>query len=111
MNDWQLGAEKLEHLLDLARTAETDFEKAAVFAAAKALESMFDADTDERLGAQQLNTYAMEKVASACWFIMAIVGYDITNGHDADRLAVFAMGDISTLKRVLRDGSDNGVAQ
>lgn len=103
MNDWELGAEKLKHLLDLAQSAETDFERAAVFAATAALEKMFDADTDERMGDRQLDGYAMEKVGNACWCIRAIVGYDIDNGHDARQLAVFALGDISTLNGVLRD--------
>ena len=103
MNDWELGAEKLKHLLDLAQSAETDFERASVFSAAAALEKMFDADTDERMGNRQFDGYAMEKVSSACWCIRAIVGYDIDNGHNARQLAVFALGDISILNKVIRD--------
>nr|WP_321239327.1 hypothetical protein [uncultured Tolumonas sp.] len=98
MNDPILCAKKLEDLIDLARQAESAFEKAAVFAATQSLADAFFADED------QFNSYALEKVEQARLHICASIGYDITNGHDEQQHRAWALGAIHTLQDVLSKG-------
>jgi hypothetical protein len=95
MNDPILMAEKLEQLAYLARDAESEYEKAAVFAAAIAIASAFEADEES------FSDYALENVERARRSISAAVGYDITNGHDRTQHVVFALGAAGNLKSVL----------
>lgn len=95
MNDPILYAKKLEELVDLARKADTAFEKAAVFAATQSLANAFFADED------QFKAYVLEKVEQARWHICASIGYDITNGHDEQQHRSWALGAVNTLHDVL----------
>lgn len=98
MTDPILLAEKLEQLASIARDAKTDFEKAAVFAAASAIAQKFEADEDN------FSSYVLENVQKARWGISAAVGYDVTNGHDTTHHVVSALGAAGTLKDVLKRG-------
>lgn len=91
MNDPLLLAEKLTSLATLAGDATTEFEKAAVFAAAEAIAAAFEKVK------QQVGGYAAEKVEEARWHICAAVGYDATNGHDRDQHVVWAIGASKSL--------------
>ena len=95
MNDPILYAKKFEELLGLSRQAETAFEKAAIFAATQSLANAFFEEEESFDG------YALEKVEQARWHICASIGYDTTNGHDAQQHRSWALGAINTLQDVL----------
>jgi len=94
MNDPKLAAQKFQDLVDLAKDATTDFEKAAVFAAAQALASLFDADEED----SSYDPYVLEKVEGVRWHISASLGYDVTNGHSASQHLSWARGDANSLR-------------
>jgi hypothetical protein len=102
MNDTTLLATKLAELIELAREANTGFEKAAVFAAAKAIQTQFDEEEDS------FDSYTLEKMSKSVGHILAIVGYDITNGHDKSQHISWAIGETNTLKKCLQDSLDSG---
>lgn len=95
MNDPLLLATKLSELVDLARAAETPFERAAVFAATESIASRFRSPDESFSG------YQLEKVGQARSHIAAAVGYDIDNGHDRDAHIGWAIGAINNLKNQL----------
>jgi hypothetical protein len=98
MNDPTILAARLEDLARLASTAETDFEKAAVYAATRAIVAQFEESEDNT------QEYSLEKITAAAWHINAAIGYDIDNGHDRSHHISSAYGQISTLKRLLSKG-------
>ena len=100
MNDPILVAKKLESLIDLARLADSEFEKAAVFAATESLVRKFQDEEDE------FDSYALEKVSQIRWGVAAALGYDIDNGHPKDHHIVSAMSAASTLLDVLKRASN-----
>ena len=95
MNDPKLAAQKFEELARLAGLADTEFEKAAVYAAAEALAARF------REVESEFSAYALEKVESARWSIAAAVGYDVTNGHGREQHVGWAYAAASTLQNVI----------
>ena len=82
MNDSRILAARLEDLAKLASIAETDFEKAAVYAATRAIVAQFEESEDEFDG------YLLEKITAAAWHINAAIGYDIDNGQEIGRAHV-----------------------
>jgi hypothetical protein len=84
---------KLEELIGMAERANTDFEKAAVFAASAPLIAFIEAEAEERF------PHALENVERFRWHLAASVGYEIDNGHPAlqhrswARAAVVALRD------------------
>ncbi len=99
MNNPILYAKKFEELVELARKAETAFEKAAVFAATQSLAGAFFEEEENFSG------YVLEKVELARWHICAAIGYDITNGHDEQKHQSWALGAINTLQDVLSENN------
>lgn len=97
MNDPTSLIEKLEQLVFLARDADNDYEKAAVYAAATSIAQEFMQNEDD------FDPYTLEKIESARWSLCAAVGYDITNGHNRDQHVVWALGAISTLKSIFEN--------
>ena len=95
MNDPRLLAGQLEALLQMAKDAESPYEKAAVYAATTAIDNAFHACPEK------FNGYVLEKVSNTCGYINAIVGYDIDNGHDASQHASWAYGELMTLEELL----------
>lgn len=95
MNSIPLALDLLDRLLGLAVKANTDFEKAAVFAAATALFK----DLDDELG--DAGGYAGEKLELVRWNICAIVGYDVDNGQDVQMLKAAAIGALQALRASL----------
>lgn len=86
---------ELSDLIELAREAESGFEKAAVFAAVDAIDQMFRRD-DESFGG-----YTLEKVGKVRRHLAAALGYDVDNGYDSESHIVWAMGALSTLQNLL----------
>lgn len=99
MNDPALMVSKLDELIGLAREADTGFEKAAVFAAVRAVDSMFRSRDGE------FTANFLGKLGQARWHIAAAVGYDITNGHDAEAHISWAMGAVSTMEDLIKRGA------
>jgi hypothetical protein len=95
MNDPKILAARLDDLAKLASIAETDFEKAAIYAATRAIVAQFDEVEDE------FDEYLLEKLTAGAWHINAAIGYDIDNGHDRSHHVSAAYGQISTLKSLL----------
>lgn len=98
MNDLIIGVDRLDDLVNLAKVAETGFEKAAVFAAVTCLVGEFE--RAHKL--EQLDSYALEKVTHAAWHIKAIVGYDVTNDKPMDQHVSWAVGSLMTLRDVVQ---------
>jgi len=97
MNDPILYATKFAELIDLAREAESAFEKAVVFAATQSLANAFFSEEE------RFNGYMLEKVEMARWHICASIGYDVTNGHDQEHHLSGAYGAVDTLRNVLSE--------
>lgn len=93
MNDVQLGLDKLNDLVNAAEEAETEFEKAAVFAAASILLNLVETE------AIRVNEHFTENVQRARHGIGAALGYDITNGHTKEMHISWASTAVMMLKR------------
>jgi hypothetical protein len=94
MYDPILMANKFEQLAYMARDANTEYEKAAVYAAATAIALEFEKISND------YGAYALETVAKARWSICAAVGYDNTDGHSKEQHVTFALDAASMLKEV-----------
>lgn len=98
MNDLIIGVDRFDDLVNLAKVAETGFEKAAVFAAVSCLVSEFEQAHE----LEQLDSYGLEKVVHAAWHIKTIVGYDVSNGHSMDEHVSWAVNSLMTLREVVQ---------
>ena len=96
MNDPNITATKFVELSRLAGVANTDFEKAAVFAAAEALAAQFNVDEEG------YSAFAMECVASARLNICAAVGYAAASTHDRGQHAASALAAAIALRGELK---------
>lgn len=85
MNDTSLAITKLEELAHAAFRAESEFEKAAVFGAVRALIDDLGTHIEKSL------PYLLENVERARWSICAILGYDITNQHSDEQHLSWAL--------------------
>ena len=93
MNDPLVSAKALEELIDELKTAETIFERAALFSAIRVICTDFiDADYE------QVNGYAKEKAGQIRWHSAAALGFDIDNGHSAQDHRAWAMGALWSLQ-------------
>jgi hypothetical protein len=90
MNDPLLVLKKLNELAYEAMTASTEIEKAALFGAVRAFVNDLEAGNPGNLG---------ENIERARWSICAILGYDITNGHDKDQHLSWALAALGALER------------
>jgi len=95
MNSVSLVLSKLSDLIELAAISQTDFEKAAVFSATTALTGMLEAEFSEK------RPHAMENIERLRWSICAMVGYDISNGHDIARHQSWARAAVVALEDTL----------
>lgn len=101
MKDPAVLIDRLDDLASLAREAKTVAECAAVYAAARAIASEFNAKKE------QFDGYLLEKVERARWHLCAAVGYEETNGHSKSQHVVWAMGEINTLHDLVDKASDS----
>lgn len=92
MNDPLLVISKLEELARGSISAESEFEKAAVFGAVRTLIGDLEAGPEENL--PQLG----ENIERARWCICAILGYDVTNGHNKDQHLSWALAALNHLR-------------
>jgi hypothetical protein len=93
MNDPQLALNKLSDLGKAAVQASSEADRAAIFAAVHTLTDSLDECAPEYLG---------EKIEQVRWSISAILGYDISNGHDQDQHLSWALGAIDTLRNACK---------
>lgn len=93
MNDPLLVITKLESLARSAMSAESEYEKAAIFGATRSLIADLDAGTEEEL------PHLGENIERVRWGICAILGYDIANGHDKDQHLSWALAALNVLRR------------
>ena len=96
MNDALLLTDRLCDLTEMALQAHSMLEKAAVFAAAKAIEGEF-AHCE-----RPLDETATHKVTSICATICAAIGYAPANGKTNPQLIVCARTDIATLRELIK---------
>lgn len=95
MIDPTLAIAKFEQLAWLAATAESDVDKAALYAATMALRGALQEE------AAMARADLGKSLESLRWSICAMLGYDHTNGHDKDTHLVWALGHIAILRRGL----------
>lgn len=96
MNDPTLALNKIEDLLRASRRTDEILDLAAVFGAVSPL-------------VRQLNDYfeenaewAGEHVERLRWHSAAMLGYDITNGHNVEQHHAWALAAIGALKQALQ---------
>ena len=95
MIDPMLAISKLEQLAWLAATAESDIDKAALYAATMAL-------LNTMKGTEDASMRCIEgPLERARWSICAMLGYDAPGGHDKDTHLVWALGLITVMRRTL----------
>lgn len=95
MNSIPYALNRLEHLIGLAHRADTDFEKAAVFAASAPLIAFIKADAEKRF------PHALENVERLRWSLAASVEYEIDNGHDVRQHRAWARAAVAGLRDTL----------
>ena len=92
MNDPKLIFDKLESLVHLSKTAESEYEKAALFGAISTIIKIIDDENEE------YNLYLWESIERIRWSSAAILGYDITNGHSYDQHFVWFLGSLGVIR-------------
>lgn len=97
VNDMNLAAKKLGELVGLAGEAESEFEKAAIFAAVTVIVTEFENKEEE------LDSYLLENLERVRWHTSAALGYDIDNGHDKSQHLSWARGAVGTLRGLISD--------
>lgn len=99
MNSPKLALERLNAILEETRRDDlTLADRSGLYAAARWLIADIEELIEEELGG---NGYAYEKAHKVMWSLAAILGFDITNGHDRDQHHVWALGQLSTLTSLL----------
>lgn len=101
MEAGKLLAAKLKSISTAASTANTEIEKAALFAAAQSILEYFRGDNEK----WKPNTVA--KVETAVWHIAAAVGYGPDNGHNRSQHIGWAYSAIDTVVHLL--GNDQAL--
>jgi len=103
MNDLAFSLSLLDSIYKEARRDDMTFaERAGLYAATSTMYGEFRKYiTEER----NKDGYAFEKLGKYKWHIGAALGFDITNGHDKSQHLVWALGDLSTLRKVLTEGN------
>lgn len=92
MNDISHALNKLGDLHAAAKTAETEYEKAAVFAATTVLINFLDAELGDG------DPYVGENIERLRWSICAMVGYDIDNGRDKKQHSAWVLAALDFLR-------------
>ncbi|MBY6223556.1 hypothetical protein [Ferrimonas balearica] len=99
MNSPSFLAKKLEDLCKLSGKAESDFEKASLFAAAEAIVNRFLVDEYRIV----LNGYAKEKLITARYHISQATGFADSGGHSVQSLVAMAMGQAHTFVQLMEE--------
>ena len=95
MNSIALALDLLDHHIGLAANANTDFERAAVFAATSILVQDLEGELGDGSG------YASEKLELVRWNICSLVGYDTRKGQSDATLKADAIGSLQVLRSCL----------
>lgn len=103
MNDKDLTLGVLDKAFQEARRDDITFpERAAVYSLVRTLATDVRDHIDDDMGG---HGYAHEQVTKIVWHIGAMLGFDVTNGHDKDMHASWAIGAMGVLKNVLDENS------
>lgn len=97
MNDPLFAVAKLKSL-STAIAQNDGSEAAALYAAARWL--LFDLES--HFNSQ--NHYLLEKLGKLRWSIAALAGMDIDNGKSKEQHLIFALGELSTIERLIQEG-------
>lgn len=100
MNSPKLAIDALISISNEAAKARTMADKAALYSAARHPLADLESYTDEHLHG---HAYLREKLAGARWHIGAMLGFDITNGHDVSAHHVWALGELQSAADNLPD--------
>lgn len=93
MNKPKLVIDKLDHLIKELREDQSEAEKAALYSAIRWCIN----DLEEY--AKDQCPYILEKLGDVQWHTGAMLGYDITNGHDYQQHREWALAEIQVIKR------------
>ncbi|MCH2487595.1 MAG: hypothetical protein MK010_07635 [Erythrobacter sp.] len=103
MNDKDLTLRVLEEAFQEARRDDLTFsERGAVYSLVRTLATDIEEHIDDNMDG---HGYAHEQVTKIVWHIGAMLGFDITNGHDKDMHASWAIGAMGGLKNVFDEHS------
>ena len=97
MNSVAFTLSKLSDLIDLAKIAETEFERAAVFGATSVLIAFLETEAEEKA------PHALENIERLRSSIYAIAGYELTNGHDVERHLSWAHAALIALRKSMAE--------
>jgi hypothetical protein len=100
MNDPKIVINKLEALINEARTADTEVEKAAIFGAIRWLIA------DIEKANKEYDWLLGEKIGRVHWSACALLGYDTDNGHSKHDHFTSAQGHLQILGRDLYEAWD-----
>lgn len=92
MNEPNLIFDKLESLVRLSKTAETEYEKAALFGAISEIINIITAEDEE------YNLNLWESIERMRYSAFAMLGYDIMGGHSYDQHFVWVLGSLNVIR-------------
>jgi len=95
MNDVKFTVKKLESLLTLATSCNTELEKCSVFAAGRLLIDDLEAHFIDD------DAYILEQINKIKWSFSAMTGFDISNSHTAQQHYEWALGSFMTLNSLI----------
>ena len=99
MNDQKLTFQIIDQIYQESRRDDLTFsERAAIYSLLRNVAADIDRHIEDHLDG---HGYAHEKVGQMVWHIGAVLGFDITNGHDRTMHLSWALGAIGTLQDVL----------
>lgn len=99
VNDKNLTFGVIDEIYQEARRDNLTFaERGAIYSLLHTIAADIGQHIDDNLHG---HPYAHEKVGQMVWHIGAVLGFDVTNGHDKSMHLSWALGAISVLKDVL----------
>lgn len=106
MNNPHLILDRLQELVELAKTPQDAPARAGIFAAMRVV----TADLDAVARGLQHNHYMLKKIDELRWSIGALVGYAATDDLPAEQHAALALSDLATLHNFFKEAK-SGVAK
>jgi hypothetical protein len=98
-NDLKLVLDRTDAIIDAAKNDNLSLaDQAGLYAAMRLLV----ADIEQYIAERDLAAYANEKARNVRWHVGAILGFAVTNGHDAGQHRSWALGELSSLRTELK---------
>ena len=92
MNDPKLVLDKLETLVKLSRSANTEYEKASLFGAISTIINIIASENEE------YGFGLSESIVRIRWYSGAILGYDVTNGYSVEEHYAWFLGSLNVIR-------------